>query len=371
MPTSAFGARVVGPARSTLSPDQLKASRSDPLSFRRSAGRSARPSKKAVRDWLGKAHEAKALRTVSSRLFAYRLATAQLTATGVVGEVSLNAYRDGVVKGHEKTIAKNQARMVNYMRDSGIYGNIVALAHRPNALIAAAVETETARASDVSFTTIDGTSHWLWALDSTRAEQLCASLDEPLYVIDGHHRLAAAAALAEQEGSTDPSIPVGLFCTDTLEVRSFFRCVTDPEIDLGRFVRDLGRAFQLEDAEQTSPRTPGEIAVRAGVERFLFKLGPITDCSGPVGSLDVSRLRSEVLEPLLGIGDASRDSRLTFVADTGDSGEQDACTISFLTYPVSLDDVLTVADLGQMMPPKSTSFAPKLPSGLAIRLRDQ
>lgn len=372
VPASASGPRVVGPPTSTLSPEQLEASRTDPLSFRHAAGRGAAASNAEALDWLEQCQTRGILVPAGPTVFVYRQSADNTSVTGVIADVSLDAYNSGLVKRHETTIAKTQQRMVDYMRSTRVYGNPVALTHRPHAGMSEAIAAHTQRAPDTSFTSADGLSHQLWALTSAAAEEVCQGFSEPLYVTDGHHRLAGASALAAEEQRPATFFPAGLFCSDELTLRAFARCVVDTEIDADAAVDRLRAKHQLEEVDQTEarPRRRTEFGVKIRDRYFRMRIEATS--TDPYASLDVNILQDLVLDHVFGIAEPRKDKRLRFVADLSDSGHPDSdADVSFLPFPVPIEDVMAIADSGRVMPPKSTWFAPKLPSGLVIRTLDR
>ena len=355
-----------------LSADQIERARTDPLSFRHAVGRGAGATHDQARAWLSRLRSSGALNDVGPAVFVYRIESSDQVATGIIAEVALDAYGSGRIKPHEATLAKTEAKMARYMRSTRIYGNPVTLAHRPDPGISAAIAAETQRAPDLRFTTADGSAHSLWSVEGEAAGRLCSGFRESLYVIDGHHRLAAAETVGSEEGGSRRFIPAGLFSTAELGVRSFFRCVTDPTIDLAALLERLGDEHVLERVDdEAMPRERLEFGVTTGDEHFRLRLDPGREPPDTSAVLDVSLLQDLVLGPMLGIRNPRKDGRLRFVADTPtDRPAARDCTISFLPFPVSVDDVVVAADERRTMPPKSTWFAPKLPSGLVMRERE-
>lgn len=375
VPVSEFAPRIVGPPVSTLSPDQRKAARSDPLSFRHVVGRGAGAPKKEAQAWLQACRDAGALAPVGPAVFVYRLAKGDLVTTGIVADVSVAAYDSGLVKRHETTIAKTERKMARYMRSTRISGNPVALAHRENAGLGATIAAHSSRDPDFTFTAADGYVHSMWVVEGEEADEMCRRFQDTLYITDGHHRLAAASVVANQEARMNPHIPAGLFSADELRLRSFARCVIDPELDVVAALDRLRSEHHLEEVSEGEAR-PGsrlEYGVRIGGGSYLLRIDEARVPDDLFRSLDVNLLQDLILEPVFGILNPRQDGRLHFIADVpqrrGDRHIE--CGASFLPYPASVEDVMAVADSGRAMPPKSTWFAPKLPSGLVIRLLDQ
>ena len=374
-PTPEFAPRIVGPPVSTLSPDQREAARSDPLSFRHVVGKGAGAPKKEAHEWLRTCQEAGALTPVGPAVFVYRLAKGDLVTTGIVADVSIAAYDSGLVKRHETTISKTEHKMAEYMRSTRIYGNPVALAHREHAGLTAMIAAHSSGEVDFNFTAADGYTHSLWVVGGDEAYELCRSFFDTLYITDGHHRLAAASVVAAEEGRVNPHIPAGLFSADELRLRSFARCVIDPDLDAAEAIARLGSEHHLEEVAygDARPRSRGEFGVKIGGSSYRLRVEDPDIPNDVYRSLDVNLLQDLILGPVFGIENPRQDGRLHFIPDlperTGD--DEIDCDAWFLPYPASVSDVMAVADSGRAMPPKSTWFAPKLPSGLVIRLLDK
>lgn len=374
VPVAEFASRVVGPSRSMLSAEQQQSSRDDELSFRSSVGRGAGADHTNAMEWMRRCHDAGALAAVESVVLVHRLERVDYRATGLIAEVSVAAYDTGLIKRHETTIAKTERKMVDYMQSTRLYGNPVALAHHEHPEVAVALSAHTQRPPDVEFDAIDGTHHSMWIVEGADAEALCSSFSDVLYITDGHHRLAAASTLAAVEGRSDPHLPVGLFAENELELWAYARGVRDASIDTGEVLKVLRRHFSLEDSELAVPRPtrPHELGVRIDGRSYILT---VPDDRIPVDTydkLDVNLLQDLILEPVLGVTNPRTDARLSFIADTSDAAhDPDEFDVWFLPYPTAVRDVMAVADMGRAMPPKSTFFLPKLPSGLIVRTIDQ
>jgi uncharacterized protein (DUF1015 family) len=375
VPASEFAPRIVGPPVSTLSPDQREAARTDPLSFRHVVGKGAGAPKREALEWLHTCREEGVLTPVGPAVFVYRLGKEGLVTTGIVADVSIAAYDSGLVKRHETTISKTERKMAKYMRSTRIYGNPVALAHRDHAEVSGVIAAHSTRDPDFSFVAADGYAHELWVVEGAEASALCRDFQDVLYITDGHHRLAAASVVAAEEGRMNPHIPAGLFSADELRLRSFARCVIDPDLDGGAAVERLSSEHHVEEVTEAEarPRERFEYGVRVGGRSFRLRIDDARVPDDLYGSLDVNLLQDLILEPIFNIINPRQDSRLHFVPDlpggNGDDGID--CGAWFLPYPASVSDVMAVADSGRAMPPKSTWFAPKLPSGRVIRLFDK
>lgn len=370
MPTSRFASRVVGPPASLLTPAQRQVVRGDALSFRHVAGRSAHTPYKNAKEWIKESVHEGILQSVGPTIFVYRQIQDGIATTGLIGNISLNSYASGRIEPHETTIPKTEKKMVRYMDSTRIYGNPIALAHRANPDVDAAIAAQTSRDPDNSFTTIDGIAHLLWIMPAQEARELCNTFQDTLYVTDGHHRLAAALAVARNEGRADASMPAGLFSADRMQLRSFARTITDQDLDRPAIVDRLGSMFEFEEVVEAEARARqrNEYGVKIGERYFRLRLGLDEIPDDPYDALAVNLLQERILGPVFGIANPRQDDRLDFVAHlTEDSLTGFPCDAWFLPFPVSVADVMAVADSGRVMPPKSTWFAPKLPSGIVIR----
>jgi uncharacterized protein (DUF1015 family) len=365
--------RVVGPPTALLSAEQLEQARTDPLSFRFSVGRRARVSHPRAVEWLARSEAIGALHTFGPAILAYRQTHREVSATGLIADVSLRAYRTGSVKRHEGTIAKTERKMAKYMRTTRLFGNPVALTHRPSPAVTEALAVTALQDPDEAFETVDGLRHELWSIAGRDVAELVSGFEGPLYVTDGHHRLAAALLVAEENDPDTAYIPAGLFATTELRIAAFARCVTDPAINHSEIVDRLGAEHELEEVSQPEARPTQrfEYGAKIGNRYFRLRIHEKRIPADPYAALDVNLLRDLILRPVFGIKDPGRDKRVQFVADTpvaaGGNLHADAW---FLPAPASVEDVMKVADAGRLMPQKSTWFGPKLPSGLVIRTID-
>ncbi len=371
VPASRFARRVVGPPTAMLSVDQRESARSDSLSFRHAAGRGAGSSRTEVMEWLADCRNQGVLSPVGPAVIVYRQEARDFAAKGILGDLLLSACSSGHAKRHEGTIAETVRKMADYMRTTRIYGNPVALAHRPHPGVAATIAAHTGRDADTAFTTVDGVSHELWLVEGDEARELCRGFNSVLYITDGHHRLAAASLVASREDRMDARFPVGLFSAEELMLRSYARCVVDPNLDADAVVRRLRSEHQMEEVSglEARPRARFEFGAKIGNRYFRLQIDRRKIPEDPYRSLDVNLLQDLILGPVFGINNPDRDRRLRFVADTSDASHTDInFDVWLLPLPAAASDVMAVADSGQVMPPKSTWFEPKLPSGLMIRL---
>ena len=357
----------------TLSPEQREQARTDPLSFRFAAGRAAASSREDAVAWLIDRRADGALQSVEQAVLLYRQTQDDLVATGIVADASIAAYESKRVKRHERTFAKTLHKMADYMSSTRVYGNPISLTHRPDPQISTLTSAITAQPAYISFKTVDDVTHEMWLVEGSQAEDLCSRFTTDLYITDGHHRLAAAAAVSAEEGRTDAYLPAGVFSSEQLRLRVFARCIVDPQLDIAAAIDRISSQHQLDEVgdNEVRPRASGEFGVKLGDRYFRMQLDVRQAETSPPDSLDVKMLQDHVLGPVFGITKPRNDKRLGFVADLrGQSPTAIEADAWFLPFPVQVSDVMAVADSGKVMPAKSTWFAPKVPSGLAIRTLD-
>ena len=258
--------------------------------------------------------------------------------------------------------------------------------------IDALVKRITASDPDVDITADDGVCHRLWKViadeDNNKITEIFDAMD-CLYIADGHHRSAAASRVAAMRQAENPAHSGNeaynyflsvIFPDNQMQILDYNRVVKDLRgLEPGQFVEALKNDFEVspEDAA-VKPSKPNEFGMYLDGQWYRLNIIPERIPSDdPVARLDVSLLADNLIAPLLGIDDPRRDKRIDFVGGIRglaelekrvDSGEM---AIAFSLYPTSMDDLMSVADANEVMPPKSTWFEPKLADGLVSHLLDE
>ena len=314
-----------------------------------------------------------------------RLQSGGRSQSGIIADVALEAYRRGLVKVHESTRRDQEDMLVDYMKVVRASFLPVFLAHRPSEAVAAAVAAGASRSPTVDVETDDGLRMSVWVVREpnmvVEIERAVGELDS-LYVADGHHRAAAAARFSSGCAEANPShsgsepyahVASVLFSSDQLEIHPYDRCVRLDGRSSGDVLTAIRSTFLIDDVVGPPLPRPGEFLMGLAEEWHRVRIPDrLLDQPGVAG-LDVSVLHEHLLGPLLGIGDPRTDARLEFVPGRdGPEGLEKLCrgsgAVSFALHPSSLDELMDVADRGEIMPPKSTFFAPKLRSGLIVRV---
>jgi uncharacterized protein (DUF1015 family) len=319
--------------------------------------------------------------------YVYRLTMEGRTQTGLVGCCNFEEYYAGKIKKHELTRTAKENDRVRHVETLEANAEPVFFSYRGQIEIDALVDDIIKSDSVYDFTAIDGIKHELWICDDTskiaRISQCFESLDS-LYVADGHHRTAAAARVGQKLKETNPDHTGNeeynffmsvLFPDDQLKIFDYNRVVKDLNgLSPEDFLEKLSHNFTLEkdNFSNIKPSKMREFAMYIQGEWYRLTPNKPYTRSNPVDDLDVTILSEFVLQPLLQIGDLRKSERIDFVGGIRgleelvkrvDCGEM---AVAFALYPVSIDQLLAIADAGEIMPPKTTWFEPKLRSGLFV-----
>jgi uncharacterized protein (DUF1015 family) len=331
------------------------------------------------------------VRDPGPRYYVYRLTMGDHMQTGLVAAASVAAYDAERIKRHELTRPVKEDDRVRQVDALNAQTGPALLVYRANRRIDQVLERVSDGAPEVDFRAPDGVRHELWPIaDRATIDWLTAAFEalDALYVADGHHRTAAASRVAAARRAENPH-PGGE------EAYEYFLSVIFPHdqmsiLDYNRVIRDLhgntpegliahlSIPFAVEGSlGPVRPERPGQFGLYLAGHWYRLDLDPARiPYDDPVARLDVSLLQDNVIEPLLGIVDPRRDERIDFVGGIRglealsarvDSGEMAA---AFSLYPTRMEDLMAVADRGEVMPPKSTWFEPKLADGLVSHVLD-
>lgn len=307
---------------------------------------------------------------------------------GLVVATSVDDYMQGHIKKHELTRRDKEEDRMKHVRVTNANIEPVFLAYPDNDFLDSIVSEETAKTPEYDFVSSDGFGHTFWVIDNVKTIDLITKTFESipnLYIADGHHRTAAAALVGHEMAQNNPTH------TGTEEY-NYFLAVCFPEshlkiIDYNRVVKDLNgltpneflarlsEHFDIE-AKGHEPYRPQRIHnfsiyMDNNWYSITAKKGTYDD-DDPIEGLDVTISSKYILKEILGIGDLRSDKRIDFVGGIRglselekrvDSGEM---KIAIALYPVTMQQLIKIADTGNILPPKTTWFEPKLRSGLVI-----
>ena len=312
-------------------------------------------------------------------LYLYRLTHARGTQTGVVGTVPVRGFDDGRIRIHERVHAERVNLLSAHLQGVGATSSPVAMAVRSSGELHRLLgEVTAAVPPDLEFGSPE-VRHQVWTVPDRHTTPLAAALGNVvLYVTDGHHRSAAAVqALASEPDNPGLARTMAvIFPEDQLHVQAFHRLAADrfdrpPEECLGALTE------ALEVSPSVSPDDPGPLGkgtagLYVGGSWHRLALPPATG-NGAVSRLDVERLRRSVLAPMLGADELTRPDAVHYLPASAGLGEMarrcdDEHRVGFALHPLSVGELMAVADEGGLMPPKSSFFAPKPRSGVFLRV---
>ncbi len=314
-------------------------------------------------------------------LYLYRLRRGAHTQAGIVACCHADDYEQDIIKKHEKTRQDKENDRTRHMAAISAHGGLVFLTYRDQTDIDAQARAIEATRPLYDFTAPDGVIHTIWRIRKTRCLVKMFEEIPVCYIADGHHRAASAARVAREQRAANPGhdgteeynwFPVVLFPASQLEILPYNRCVRDlngrtaPE-----FLAAVRARCPLTSPGRPAPAGPGYASLYCAGQWHDLALPPAAEAD-PVATLDVSLLQSRVLAPLLGITDPRTDKRIDFIGGIRGTQEleqrvnsgRDA--VAFSMHPVTVRHLMAIADAGQIMPPKSTWFEPKVRSGLLI-----
>jgi uncharacterized protein (DUF1015 family) len=311
-------------------------------------------------------------------VYFYRLRMDRHTQTGLAACFSLDEYDRDVIKKHERTRRDKEDDRTRHMVALRAQTGPVFLTYRTNADVDRIAAAVTATAPLFDFTAPDGVHHTLWRVGGADRDRLVSAFRgiPSLYIADGHHRAASAArARTELPASDEAKTMLAVaFPHDQVSILPYNRTVTD----LGgltpvEFLEAIRDRFEME-AGPAEPARRGDMAMyfQGGWHTVRPRVPP--DASNPIAALDVSVLQEGLLAPVLKIADVRTDKRIEFVDGARGTRELQRlvdcgkAAVAFSLYPVSVSDLMDVSDAGEIMPPKSTWFEPKLRDGLLIHV---
>ena len=321
--------------------------------------------------------------------YVYRLTMGEHVQTGLMAAASTEAYDQDRIKKHEFTRPVKEDDRVRNIDTLNAQTGPVFLVYPSTKAIDAILQQVSAGRPDMDVTARDGVRHELWVLSDARlVDSLTDAFEalDALYVADGHHRSAAASRVAGERKNANPAhtgeenynyfLSV-IFPHNQMQILDYNRVVKDLNgLDKDSFLEQVAGAFAMEPSEQpVKPATTGEYGMYLDGGWYRLKVNPgRIPQDDPVARLDVSLLQDNLIEPLLGIADPRRDNRIDFVGGIRglselekrvDSGDW---AVAFSLYPTTMEALMAVADAGEVMPPKSTWFEPKLADGLVSHM---
>jgi uncharacterized protein (DUF1015 family) len=378
--TARWAARVVSPLHDVLSEDERRAMLAqNPDSYLHvTSDPAALP--EPVGDIRGEPVQVRALRRLLERrayspvpersLFVYRLTDEGRDHTGVIANVAVEGFGDGRVLGHERVQPERVEALVRHYQQVSVRSELVALFHPHDPVVTELTARVAAGRPILHFTDASGVTQSVWRAGAGEAEALTRRLGgQRWYVADGHHRVAAASRYRELGGRPPTgTVLCALYPEDDIVLHAFHRRVRGP-VDVPALVARLAGAFEVTPAPDPVTRpAPGSVGLHADARWWVLR-PRVPRVQAGVAGLDVTMLEEQVLQPLLGIHHG--DPRLEYVPDLRDIGASvrqcraDGGALATLHAP-RVQDVVTVAERGEAMSPKTTYVQPKPRTGIFL-----
>ncbi|MBM3878732.1 MAG: DUF1015 domain-containing protein [Verrucomicrobia bacterium] len=307
----------------------------------------------------------------------YRQVMGHHAQTGIVAVASCEAYLAGAIKKHELTRVDKEDDRVRHLEALDAQTGPAFLLYRAEPALEDLVAQATARPPEIDFVAADGVRHSSWTLrDAALNEAVRAAFERlpTLYIADGHHRTAAAARVSRQRrgaGGSAHFLAV-IFAHTQLQILPYHRVLADLNgLTPNELLVRLAGVWRVVPDAPPQPLRQSTLGLYLAGRWYGLESQPApTTAARPVQNLDVSRLQHEIIAPIFGIADPRTSPRLGFVGGIRGTGELErlidrgdyACAFSL--FPTSVEDLMSIADAGEIMPPKSTWFEPKLRDGM-------
>ncbi|MBS1759247.1 MAG: DUF1015 domain-containing protein [Bacteroidetes bacterium] len=316
-------------------------------------------------------------------LYIYQLVMNGRSQTGLVCASSVDDYNKGIIKKHEFTRPEKEKDRIDHMRTIKAQTGNVFLAYRDVMEINAIINGYKAKNKpDYEFTALDNIQHSIWIIDRdiiiNSILQLFATKVPCTYIADGHHRAASAAKVSKElpESEEAKYFLTTIFPESQLAILDYNRVVKDLNgLNAEKLLALLQEDFYITlSPEPVKPAQLHEFGLYLEKQWYILTARPGTYTEDPIGVLDISILSNNVLDKILDIKDQRTDKRIDFVGGIRGLGELEKRVNSgemkaaFSLYPVTIAQLFDIADSGNVMPPKSTWFEPKLRDGLLTHL---
>lgn len=318
-------------------------------------------------------------------LYVYRLKDGDHEQTGVVACCSLDEYEAGLIKKHEKTRPDKVKDRTDHLLAVRAQTGLILLAFRGTDVIRTLINDAVPQKPLYDFCCEGGIQHTFWRIDSPD-DWVTAFGDVPsFYIADGHHRLESAelarnelkAANSSHTGTEEYNyVLAGVFPAEDLRILAYNRVVSGLNgLSDDEFLSRISESFIVSETDESSPSNAGHISMYLSGKWYMLRFAVnYIRAPEPVERLDVTILHNYILKPILGIEDERTDERLSFVGGNNSVDklsrlvDDGRAKVAFSLLPTSIEDLLTVSDMDEIMPPKSTWFDPKLKDGVLIHL---
>ena len=315
--------------------------------------------------------------------YIYQLTMNGRNQTGLVCVSSIEDYFNGIIKKHEFTRPEKEQDRINHIKTTRAQtGNVFLACHDLEELDEIFDHWKHDNLATYNFTTPDGIQHTIWIIDNAATIDSITELFEEkitaTYIADGHHRAASAAKVSKELADSGDAqyFLTTIFPAGQLAILDYNRVVKDLNgLSDADFLKALENDFQITPSgEAVKPKEKYEFGMYLDGQWYKLKPKEIPGTNDPIGVLDISVLSDKILDKILGIKDQRTDKRIDFVGGIRgltelekrvNSGEM---KVAFSLHPVTIQQLFDIADSGNVMPPKSTWFEPKLRDGLLTHL---
>lgn len=321
------------------------------------------------------------VREATPSVYVYQQRMGEHIQRGVVATCHIEDYENDLIKKHEKTRPAKEDDRTRLNRTLRAHPGPVFLTYRDqakvNALVAAACEAEPL----FDFTAPDGVGHTVWKIEDSDALVAAFGPVETFYVADGHHRSASAARVGRELREANPGHTGDedynwflnvIFPASELKVLPYNRLAYDLNgLTEEAFLAKVKTVCPVTENAAPSPSAVGQVSMYLNGKWYGLDFSGVPG-EDPISRLDVSKLQDRVLAPILAIDDPRVSDRIEFIGGIRGTAELEKRvnaedgSVAFSMYPVTVEQLMDIADAGQIMPPKSTWFEPKLRSGLFV-----
>jgi uncharacterized protein (DUF1015 family) len=315
--------------------------------------------------------------------YIYELAWKGRTQTGLVCVSAVTDYFNDVIKKHEFTRPEKEKDRIDHMRTIRAQtGNVFMACRELKELNDVFEHWKQHNNADYYFTASDGVTHSIWVVNAFSTIDVITNLFKEkipfTYIADGHHRAASAAKVSQQLTDSEDArfFLTTIFPAKQLAILDYNRVARDLNgLDASGFLNRLNEEFTVEKVDTAfSPPELHQFGMYLDGQWHRLSAKPGTYRNDPIGTLDVTILQENVLDKILNIKDPRTDTRIDFVGGIRGLGELEKrvssgeAKVAFSLHPVSIRQLFDIADSGNVMPPKSTWFEPKLRDGLLTHL---
>lgn len=309
--------------------------------------------------------------------YIYQLKNESITQRGIVGVASVEEYNQGIIKKHENTRADKEVDRIKHVDACNAHTGPIFLAYKKNDQLKQIIG-EYIRDNEpiYDFTADDGVAHTVWKVDKAIGDLMTIEFEaiDSLYIADGHHRAAAAAAVGnKRQTPQSQSFLTVTFDEDELCIMDYNRVVHDLNgLSVESFFDKISKSFIVKEEDRIyKPKVKGSFGMYHNKKWYSLIAKEHIISKDIVASLDVSVLQDHLLDPILGIKEPRTDNRIEFIGGIRGLEHLERVAdqykgLAFSMFPTSIQELMAVADISELMPPKSTWFEPKLRSGIFI-----